>query len=240
MNKTVAIFETNPPSPLFDDKPAHGSWFEKILTLLKPDLSVVTYRVAQDEFPKTLDGIDGLIITGSSKEVYDEDSWITKAAKWASLAREMKIPTLGVCFGSQLLAEVAGGKVTKNPNGRENGTCTVKLVHSASSDPLFAGLPKNLSVQESHQSSIVDLPRDTTVLAQNDYGVQAFRINGESTWGVQFHPEVAPETLQKVIIFRKDILEKEGINPVAIRAGIHPTPEAQSIIGKFIDVVYEN
>ena len=55
---------------------------------------------------------------------------------------ERGIPTLGICYGHQLLAHALGGEVGDNPNGREFGTVTVELTAEAADDPLLGGLPR--------------------------------------------------------------------------------------------------
>lgn len=240
LSKTIAIFETNPPSPVFNNTPATALWFEKIILKLRPKTNVVTYRVVSMEFPKTLHGIDGLIITGSSKEVYDNEIWISKTAEWLREARRENIPTLGVCFGSQLIAEFSGGKVTKNPKGREVGTCTISVLAKAQSDALLKGLPKKFTVQESHQSAVVVIPKDAELLASNTYGVQAFRLKNEQVWGVQFHPEMSAETLATIVRHRKPILQAEGIDTEKVLESLKPTKEAGKILKNFLDVIYRH
>lgn len=237
--RKIVIFETNPASPVFDNTPAHASWFETIIREIKPDAEIYTYRVVKNEFPDTLDNVSGLIITGSSKEVYDGEPWIHATGDWIHVAQEKKIPTLGVCFGSQLIAQVEGGIVTKNPMGREVGTCSVRLVTEAQNDPLFKGLPTALTVQQSHQSAMVAMPQNAEVLAENEYGVQAYRIKNESMWGVQFHPEVSTDTLRKVLEFRRPILEQEGIDVDQKIRTLKSANDAQRILKNFLNVVYD-
>ncbi|OGG11511.1 hypothetical protein A2Z00_02665 [Candidatus Gottesmanbacteria bacterium RBG_13_45_10] len=239
-SKTIAIFEANPPSPVFENKSAQASWFADILAGIDPKLTVRTYRVFSNEFPVSLDSIDGIIVTGSSKEVYDGDSWITTTAGWVKQAQRQGIPVLGVCFGHQIIAQAFGGTVTPNPKGREMGTCSISLVDAAAGDPLFRGLPKTVSVQESHKSAVVKLPKAAKVLGENKYGVQAFRMGEDKTWGVQFHPELDAEVLKKVVEYRKDILREEGLDAQKIAQGIHPTQQARGILKNFLDIVYEN
>lgn len=240
LSKTVAIFEANPPSPVFANTPAHASWFEAILLGLRRTLRLQTYRVVAGEFPKTLNSIDGIIVTGSSKEVYDGEPWIAETEEWVRKARASRIPILGVCFGHQIIAQAFGGEVTKNPKGREIGTCSVSLVHRAADDPLFHGLPQKLSVQESHQSVIVKLPGSARVLGKNKYGIQAFRLGNDKLWGVQFHPEVSAPILKKVIRARKQILEQEGLDAENIYRSVKPTTQAKKVLKNFLDIVYEH
>jgi GMP synthase (glutamine-hydrolysing) len=238
--RTIVILEANPPSPIFDNTSAHASWFVEFLSRLDASLKLDIYQVFRDELPNTVDGIDGIIITGSAKEVYDKESWIKSLEQFVNKAREKNVPILGVCFGIQLIAQASGGIVAKNPNGREVGTRKVQLTNNAKQDPLFIDIPTTLTAQESHQSAVVRLPPNATLLAQNEFGVQAFRLGNEPTWGVQFHPELSPDTLKKVVTYRKSILENEGINVDRCMREIGPTHESKKILTNFVRIVYDN
>lgn len=240
LHRTIVILEANPPSPVFDNTSAHASWFIEYVSALDPDLNIRTYQVFRDELPSTTQDIDGIIITGSSKEVYDDESWIQSLEKFVNRARAHRIPMLGVCFGLQLIAQATGGKVTKNPKGREIGTKKAQLTESGKTDPLFAGLPQTVDVQESHQSAVVQLPQNAQLLAENSFGIQAFRLKKEPTWGVQFHPEVTPETLKKVVAFRKPVLENEGIDTDVCMKEIGPTPESKRVLQNFLHIIYDH
>ena len=76
LSKRCIIIETNPPSLIFNNQPAHGLWFVNILKRIKPDLKIEVYNVTNNIFPKTIRDTNGIIITGSSKEVYDNELWI--------------------------------------------------------------------------------------------------------------------------------------------------------------------
>ncbi len=237
--KTIVILESNPPSPVFDNTSAHASWFTEYLSALDPSLNIHTYQVFRDELPGSTHDIDGIIITGSSKEVYDNEVWIQSLEKFINRARTQNIPILGVCFGHQIIAQASGGKVMKNPKGREVGTKNVQLTQYGKTDPLFAGLSSTIDVQESHQSVVVQLPQNAQLLAENVFGIQAFRLQNEPTWGVQFHPEVTPETLKKVVTFRKSVLESEGIDTDVCMREIGPTPESKQILQNFLHIIYD-
>src|SRR5690349_19432025 len=99
---------------LHGDYPA---WFERALGFSMP-----VVRAFAGE--KLRDGLDrfrprGVIVTGSPLSVIDEAPWMLELGQ--ALLR-LDVPVLGVCFGHQLLARVAGGRVVLNPRGREIGT----------------------------------------------------------------------------------------------------------------------
>ena len=112
------------------------------------------------------DDVAGVVITGSHDMVTERQPWSERAAAWLPGLVERGIPTLGICYGHQLLAHALGGEVGDNPNGREFGTVTVDLTAEAADDPLLGGLPARLPVQVCHTQSALTLPAGARRLAQ--------------------------------------------------------------------------
>lgn len=144
---------------------------------------------------------DGWIITGSPASVNDALPGMRSVR--AGIARVVMggHPVLGVCFGHQLLAASLGGKVAKNPNGRELGLATIALTDVGGRSPIFRGLDARFPVYESHQEVVTRLPADGQVLAENEMGLQAFQL-GNGAFGVQFHPEFTIEIARMYVQLR--------------------------------------
>ncbi len=99
-----------------------------------------------------------------------------------------KYPVLGICYGAQLMARTSGGEVDK-ADSREYGRAHLSVKESR--DPLLGDLPTNSQVWMSHGDTIVKVPDHFRVIASTeDVALAAYKIDGEETWGVQFHPEV--------------------------------------------------
>lgn len=97
-------------------------------------------------------------------------------------------PVLGICYGAQLMALSAGGEVGKN-GSREYGRAHLSVKEH--NDLLLGDIPQNSQVWMSHGDTIVRVPDNFRVIASTeDVSLAAYRIEGEQTWGVQFHPEV--------------------------------------------------
>src|SRR5262245_23915922 len=78
------------------------------------------------------------ILTGSSSNVTEQAPWMLRAQTYLRDLVGRGRPVLGICFGHQIVGAALGGRVTKNPRGREIGTVSVtKVLH----DPLFDGIP---------------------------------------------------------------------------------------------------
>ena len=183
--------------------------------------------------------IDGVIITGSPAYVTDLAEWNFVLAGYCRTTIAHGIPVLGVCYGHQLLAWAFGGRVGFTPGGREIGTVSLRLEEAAGSDPLFSALPpgmQELKVQVSHLQSVLELPPQATRLAGNAHDSnQAFRI-GANCWGIQFHPEFTAEITRAYINERSGEIRAEGLNPEALLGCLAATPEAASLLGRFVEI----
>src|SRR5690242_2882194 len=140
---------------LHGDYPA---WFQRALGM--PDLPVC--RADQGE--KLADAMDrhrpkGVIVTGSPLSVMDEAPWMLELGSELLSVGARGTPVLGVCFGHQLLARAAGGRVVLNPRGREIGTVKVQLTEAGTRDPLFAwATASEIEAQATHMDAVDPLP----------------------------------------------------------------------------------
>lgn len=146
------------------------------------DLDTYCEIVPFNKIPASLDGIRGIILSGSPYSVYDEEAF---RAELAQLRGD--IPLLGICYGAQSLVYQAGGKVEPSA-AREYGKAQLSLTKPE--DPLLEGLSDGSTVWMSHGDTITLLPEGFSPIASTkDVDLAAFRIEGEETWGMQFHPE---------------------------------------------------
>jgi GMP synthase (glutamine-hydrolysing) len=127
--------------------------------------------------------VKGIILSGSPWSVYDPDSFRTDVSALRGL-----YPVLGICYGAQLMAYSADGEVKQAPS-REYGRA--RLAYVDDSDILLKGITAGSQVWMSHGDTITGLPAPFRVIASTDsISTAAYRVEGELTFGVQFHPEV--------------------------------------------------
>ena len=136
---------------------------------------------------------DGVVISGSQTSVYDDHDWIHALTSWVRDVHRADVPSLGICWGHQFLAQSLGGRVV-DMGEHELGYRTVRR---RGDDPLFADVPRTFTAFQTHSDRVAELPPDAVELARNEYGVQAFRLG--TRYGVQFHPEYDRETAEWVI-----------------------------------------
>ena len=149
------------------------------------------YDVMAGQLPAGFD-FDGIVITGSRASVYWDEPWIAALLDWTAEAVERGLPTLGVCFGHQVLAEALGGTV----EGMDEYEIGYREVTHTGDSRLFAGIDETVTVFTTHQDRVVELPPGARPIAENDYGNHGFEVGDVYT--VQFHPEYDLETAEHV------------------------------------------
>lgn len=143
--------------------------------------------VPYNKFPYDDPSVIGVILSGSPFSVYDEKSFKTEVEKLRG-----RLPVLGICYGAQFIAYDAGGKV-EPAESREYGRAKLEWVDSA--DELMYEIPVGSQVWMSHGDTITSVPASFKSIASTaDVKNAAYRVEGEKTWGVQFHPEVFHST----------------------------------------------
>jgi GMP synthase (glutamine-hydrolysing) len=153
-----------------------------------------------DPLPDGLDGYDGLVVLGGPQSALDDEATspeLTGARTLLRQALDRDFPTLAICLGAQLLAQVGGGRVRVGVDGPEVGALLVAKRDRADDDPLFAQLPISPDVVQFHHDEISQLPDGAVLLASSPmYAHQAFRV-GDNVYGVQFHIETTPEIVDE-------------------------------------------
>ncbi len=174
----------------------------------------------------------GYIVTGSSASVTEQAAWMLRAQGWLREATALDKPILGICFGHQLLAEALGGRVVKNPRGREIGTVKVTLDDGAERDAIFSELPRAFHANATHVDTVAELPKHaerlaTTALDQN----AAFRVR--RAYGVQFHPEIDGDLMRGYLHARRDAIVEEGLPHADMVSSAIDAPHAITLMQTF-------
>lgn len=189
--------------------------------------------VQQDGALPDYDALSAVVITGSHTMVTEQRPWSERLAAWLPGLIARRIPTLGICYGHQLLAYALGGKVADNPHGPEYGAVALILHPATQAAPLLGGLPEPVLAQMSHFQSVLALPDGAIPLAASAKDPhQAFIIAG-CVWGVQFHPEFDREIVATYIREFATELQQRGVNPDAQLAGCADTPHGTRILARF-------
>ena len=169
-----------------------GSQYTQLIARRVRELNVYCEIHPYNKVPN-LDEFIGVILSGSPASVRNED------APQVDLSQiKGKKPLLGVCYGAQYLSHNFGGEVA--PSGtREYGRAMLTVAEP--NDPLLKGLSATTQVWMSHGDTIVRVPENYKIIASTEsVRVAAYHIEGEQTWGIQFHPEVYHSTEGKQLL----------------------------------------
>lgn len=160
-----------------------GSQYTQLIARRVRELNVYCEIHPYNKYPEITSAVKGVILSGSPYSVRDEAS-----PKPDLSAFKGKIPTLGVCYGAQLMSHMYGGEVAPSKI-REYGRAN--LEHVDGTDVLFSGIAQHSQVWMSHADTIAKVPDHYKIVASTkDVRVAGYHIDREKTWGIQFHPEV--------------------------------------------------
>jgi GMP synthase (glutamine-hydrolysing) len=176
---------------------------------------------------------DALMIFGGSMHVDQNDGhpWLTPEKEFIREQLDRGTPILGVCLGSQLLAEAAGASPFRMPEP-EIGWYDVEITDAGAADPVLGPLAPSVEVFEWHHYA-APLPPGAVELARTPASVQAFRIEGKPAWGLQFHAEVTRENLFDWLDGWDEAEARfTDFDPEAIRAASELRIEGQNEIGR--------
>ncbi len=164
-----------------------GSQYTQLIARRVRELNVYCEIHPYNHLPALDDSVRGVIMSGSPFSVRD-----AAAPRIDLTPVKGRLPLLGVCYGAQYLAHFYGGEVSPAPS-REYGRAMLTVKRA--DDPLMQRLPSPTQVWMSHGDTITRVPAGYEVIAStDDVEMAAYRIAGEQTWGIQFHPEVFHST----------------------------------------------
>ncbi|MBA3264081.1 MAG: type 1 glutamine amidotransferase [Thermoleophilaceae bacterium] len=189
-----------------------------------------------EEPPPPVEGLDAAIVFGAEAQVDQEDAypWLRPEKGLLADLLEHRTPLLGVCFGSQLLAEAAGA-VVRRAAEPEIGWHQVALTPDGSADPLLGFLPERFESLQWHHYEWL-LPPGAVALARSARCLQAFRAEDRPAWGLQFHPEVTEADYGSWLRSWDDDpgAVATGLDPEAIRAETEGKIAAWNDVGREI------
>ena len=164
----------------------HGSQYTQLIARKVRELNIYCEIHPFNNPPKFGDDVKGVILSGSPCSVRDEN------APNPDLWFKGKMPVLGVCYGAQYMVQAFGGNVVASKI-REYGRAHLNYIDKESK--LFKGVSDNTQVWMSHGDTIETLPENYKVICSTESVKNAgYKIEGEETYAIQFHPEVYHST----------------------------------------------
>ena len=170
-----------------------GSQYTQLIARRVRELNIYCEIHPFNKIPTNLDEFKAIVLSGSPQSVRGDDALHPDLSE----IRGHK-PMLAVCYGAQYLAHFSGGKVAPS-NTREYGRANLSFVKD--NEPFFQGVSSGSQVWMSHSDTIKQLPTNGVLLAStHDVENAAYKIKGETTYAIQFHPEVYHSTDGKTLL----------------------------------------
>ncbi len=171
-----------------------GSQYTQLIARRVRELNVYCEIHPYHKIPESLEGIKGVILSGSPHSVHDENAPSIDIDRF-----RRNLPLLAVCYGAQYLAHVERSGEVRKSDKREYGRANLRYVNDDSE--LFRGIPVGSQVWMSHGDTIFNLPEGCAITASTgDVDVAGYEFEGEQTYGIQFHPEVYHSTDGKQLL----------------------------------------
>lgn len=183
----IGILQTGHLPPELNEK--HGPYLNMFSKLLDGHgFTFTNYAVVDNEFPNSVEEMDGWLITGSRNGVYEDLEWIPTLEEFIRKAYGADIPTIGICFGHQIMAQALGGKVEKFAGGWSAGHTDYE--HAGENGKALLAM---------HQDQVTEIPEEATVIASNDFCAYAGLAYKKNALSYQPHPEFTPEFTEELI-----------------------------------------
>ena len=176
-----------------------GSQYTQLIARRVRELNVYCEIHPWNKIPALNQNIKGVILSGSPFSTRDPQAPTPDLSEIKG-----KLPLLGVCFGAQYLANNFGGEVLPSTI-REYGRANLSSVDST--HELTKGMTVGSQVWMSHGDTIKKIPANYEIIAStSDVAIAGYHIQGEQTYGIQFHPEVY-HSLEGEILLKNFIVD---------------------------------
>ena len=170
-----------------------GSQYTQLIGRRVRELNIYSEIHPYNKIPSNLEEYKAVILSGSPFSVRGDEALHPDLTEIRG-----KKPLLAVCYGAQYLAHFSGGNVAPS-NTREYGRANLSFIKG--NEPFLAHIHTGSQVWMSHSDTIKELPDNGVLVAStHDVTNAAFRIDGEETYAIQFHPEVYHTTDGKQLL----------------------------------------
>lgn len=170
-----------------------GSQYTQLIARRVRELNVYCEIHPFNHLPAHIDHLKGVILSGSPCSVREKDAPDIDLSNYRG-----KVPVLGVCYGAQLMVHQNHGEVIASTI-REYGRARLEKIDQH--HELLKEMTIGNQVWMSHGDTIAHLPSGFSRIASTeDVENAAFKIDGEDTYGIQFHPEVTHSEEGKTLL----------------------------------------
>ncbi|MFD2179727.1 type 1 glutamine amidotransferase [Veronia pacifica] len=164
-----------------------GTYDQDFITMLSTcgDFTFSVWRCFNSEFPSSVDECNAWVLSGSKSSVYEPLPWIESLCDFVRRADQEKCPTVGVCFGHQLIHKALGGIVEKSQKGWGIGTRPFTI----QSDFSLLQKEQTISLIVVHQDQVITPADGFTCIASSEFCPFAITTKSQHILTFQPHPE---------------------------------------------------
>ncbi len=187
----IGILVTNTDESAFAQaRPKDGEKFRALLQPLRPDWTFTAFSVKDGIFPVNVDAFDGYVITGSPASANAAEAWIEQFMVFICALDDKRIPTIGICFGHQIIARALGGQVGKNPGGWGFGVAQTTYDEA---EAWMLSAKKTISLYAAHVEQVLKVPASARVIGGSEFcPIGSYNI-GQHIFTTEYHPEITKE-----------------------------------------------
>jgi len=201
---------------------------------------VTATRLYAGEVLPEVEAIDALAVMGGPMNVYQyrDCPWLVGEARFIEAALKAGVPTIGVCLGSQLIADVLGAKVVQNGE-KEIGWFDVTLTAEAEGMAAFRDVPAKFAAFHWHGDTF-GIPAGARRLAASEACANQAYAYGDDVIGLQFHLEYSVESVRRMITHCGDeLVEGRFVQSAeAIRAGFSKVEGTRRVLDSLLGAVF--
>ena len=184
----IAILMTNTDQSRFSEQhPKDGEKFTTLIQDARPDWTTEVHPVKDGVFPESLEGLDGIMITGSPASAQSDDPWVLELLQVIRDADAAGVRMFGACFGHQAIARALGGGVGFNAGPFVLGIVEAEVLEPA---PWMKDAPERFRIAAAHGEQVTALPEGAVVNSRGPgCPVGGFHI-GDRIFATEYHPEM--------------------------------------------------
>jgi len=214
----LGVLETGPVlDSLHAERGPYTDFFARMVQSVDAEIEVKGWKAYEGQLPDDPHVMDGWMISGSKYGAYEDHLWIPPLEAFLRACLSSHAPVAGFCFGHQILAQAAGGKVVKSDKGWGLGVHDYQM--SAKADWMTPAL-ENFSAIAVHQDQVVEKPSGATVFASSEFCENAALAYGDPNApmaiSVQPHPEFDSRFAHDLIMARRGTAFPEDVSDAAL------------------------
>ena len=205
------------------------------------EVKVESMRAPDGAIPTNGKGWDAVVLSGSKTRIFENAPWIEREMNLLKALHRERVPTLGICYGEQLMARAfAGDSAAGAAKTVEFGWTEINLLPAAKRSKIFHSLPSSFYSFSFHSDEVYDsLPKNFAITANSAAcAVQAFDLLDAPMWGIQFHAERGLEEGNKSLDRRKVNEPSTKILNRDLGSSVYSEGVAKEIFGNFVKHIF--